>query len=44
MEDIQGIKIKKVYGKQWNKISENKYEICLPYLSSELTKDFVFTI
>ena len=38
------IKIKKVYGKNWKKLDDRNYEITLPQLSSELTKDFVFEL
>mgnify|MGYP001201263807 CR=1 FL=1 len=39
---VEGVKIKKVYGKMWEKINDKEYKIKLSQLMSGITKDFVF--
>lgn len=41
---VQGVKIKKVYGKMWEKISDTEYKIKILQLMSGITKDFVFEL
>lgn len=38
----EGVKIKKVYGKMWEKINDKEYKIKLIQLMSGITRDFVF--
>ena len=41
---VEGIKIKKVYGKMWEDISENEYKIKISQLMFGVAKDFVFEL
>lgn len=41
---LDGVKIKRVYGKMWRKVNEKEYEIKLSQLMSGITKDYVFEI
>lgn len=41
---VEGIKIKKVYGKMWEKINDKEYKIKLSQLMSGITKDYVFEL
>lgn len=41
---VEGVRIGKVFGDRWEKISDSEYRIKITQMMSEISKDFVFEL